>query len=132
MTRRATCVCGQLQISCEGEPVRVSVCYCTGCQKRTGSAFGAQARFAVEHVKVEGRAASYERAADSGNRITFSFCPACGSTVFWENLGIPDFTTVALGAFADPEFPEPTVTVYEVRRPRWLPALDGPGVEHMD
>jgi len=29
----------------EGEPVRVSVCHCLECQRRTGIAFSVQARF---------------------------------------------------------------------------------------
>ena len=32
--RTATCRCGQLQVTCEGEPVRVSVCHCLDCQRR--------------------------------------------------------------------------------------------------
>ena len=37
--RRQVAVAGQLTASCTGEPVRVSVCHCLDCQKRTGSAF---------------------------------------------------------------------------------------------
>ena len=44
-TRRASCTCGQLHLETTGEPVRVSVCHCLDCQRRTGSAFAAQARF---------------------------------------------------------------------------------------
>ena len=40
-TRTATCSCGQLRLACEGEPVRISICHCLECQKRTGSIFGA-------------------------------------------------------------------------------------------
>ena len=43
-TRDASCSCGQLHLTCEGEPVRISVCHCLACQQRTGSAFGVQAR----------------------------------------------------------------------------------------
>src|SRR6185295_9046576 len=33
MTRRATCSCGQLRVTCTGEPVRLSMCHCLECQK---------------------------------------------------------------------------------------------------
>src|SRR4051812_38421743 len=123
-TRRASCACGQLHVECEGEPVRISVCYCTDCQRRTGSAFGAQARFARAQItKIDGPVTTFERVADSGNRLVFRFCPSCGTTVFWENQGMPGVMAVALGAFADGAFPEPTITVYEARRPAWLPPL---------
>jgi hypothetical protein len=45
-TRTASCSCGQLTVVTAGDPIRVSVCHCLACQRRTGSVFGAQARFA--------------------------------------------------------------------------------------
>ncbi|MFN2470768.1 MAG: aldehyde-activating protein, partial [Gaiellaceae bacterium] len=35
--RHAACSCGQLRLTVEGEPVRVSICHCLACQRRTGS-----------------------------------------------------------------------------------------------
>ena len=129
--RSAACGCGQLKVTCEGEPVRVSICHCFACQKRTGSVFGVQARFAATGVTVEGRAAEHVRIGDSGGRATFRFCATCGSTVCWELDGLPGFIAVAVGAFADPEFPAPSVAVYEARRHPWgeMASLD---VEHFE
>lgn len=121
-TRTASCSCGQLRLTCVGEPVRVSVCHCLDCQKRTGSVFGAQARFPREAVTVEGASADWSRIGDSGGTARFSFCPTCGSTVFWEADRIPGFVTVAVGAFADPTFPPPGVAVYEARKHPWAVA----------
>lgn len=74
-TRQASCGCGQLRVTCEGDPVRISICHCLECQKRTGSVFGTQARFPREKVKVEGRSTPYTRVADSGSMVTSHFCP---------------------------------------------------------
>lgn len=118
--RRAACCCGQLSVTCEGEPVRISMCHCLACQQRTGSAFGVQARFGRQQVSsLSGRAAKFVRVADSGRRITFHFCPDCGSIVYWEIEGLPDLIAVAVGAFADPGFPPPKISVYGVRRHPW-------------
>jgi hypothetical protein len=119
-TRHAACSCGQLSLVAEGEPVRISMCHCLACQRRTGSAFGAQARFPAERVRIEGRHTDYTRASDDGLAHTFSFCPACGATVFWRDVDGPDLVAVPLGAFADPSFPPPTVSVYDSRRHPWL------------
>jgi hypothetical protein len=127
--RTATCRCGQLQAICEGEPVRVSVCHCLACQKRTGSAFAAQARWPDAQVTVVGEAKTWERVADSGHRATYSFCPECGSTVAYVIEGWPGLTAVPLGAFADPSFPAPTFSVYEHRKHAWTVVL-GEDVEH--
>lgn len=118
--REASCSCGQLRATTTGEPVRASVCHCFECQKRTGSAFGAQLRFANENVVTSGEAKAYARTADSGNTITFYFCPECGSTVYYQLDKVPGFTVVALGAFADLGVPTPTLSIYEERRHAWV------------
>jgi hypothetical protein len=127
--RRATCRCGQLCAQCEGEPVRISVCHCLACQQRTGSAFGAQARWPSEKVTLTGQFQTWTRIADSGNRATYRFCPLCGSTVAYEMEGWPGLTAVPLGALADPEFPPPRFSVWEHRKHRWTVVL-GEDVEH--
>ena len=122
--RRAACHCGQLRLSCSGEASRVSICHCLDCQRRTGSAFGVQARFRREDVSVEGRATAFTRAGDSGGRCTFHFCPACGSTLYWEPHGMPEFRVVAVGAFAHPAFALPSVSIYEERKHPWVALPD--------
>ncbi len=128
--RRATCGCGQLAAICEGEPVRASICHCLACQQRTGSAFGVQARFAREQVTIEGRFTQWVRTGDSGGKATFHFCPVCGSTVCWLLDGLPGFIAVAVGAFADPTFPAPKISIYEARRHSWAGLPED--VEHMN
>jgi len=128
ITRTAKCSCGQLRVICEGEPVRVSVCHCSECQKRTGSAFGAQARWPRERVRIDGPSTEYVRIADSGNTVFLHFCPACGSTVWYQLETQPDIVAVTLGAFADPKFPPPRFSVYEGCMHAWV-AIPG-DVEH--
>lgn len=131
MIRAAECRCGALRAACEGEPVRVSVCHCLACQRRSGSAFAAQARWPVEQVTLTGEAKIYERVADSGKRATYRFCPDCGSTISYEIEAMPGLVAVPVGAFADPTFPAPHVSVYESRKHAWT-AILGEDVEHFD
>lgn len=128
-TRTASCRCGQLTATCEGEAVRVSVCHCLACQQRTGSAFAAQARWPDERIVVRGAAKTWVRVADSGHRATYSFCPECGSTVAYVIEGWPGVVAVPMGAFADPEFPAPGFSVYENRKHAWIAVL-GDDVKH--
>lgn len=118
--RTARCACGQLSARVQGEPVRVSVCHCRQCQRRTGSPFGQQARFPIESVAIDGEARQFERTADSGNRISFYFCPQCGSTVYYEMEAVPGVYGIPVGCFADPDFPSPWVSVYEAHMHRWV------------
>ena len=128
--REAACSCGQLRLTAEGDPVRISVCHCLACQRRTGSAFGFQARFPADRVRISGRSTDYVRISDHGEERTFRFCPGCGATVFYTVEGVPDVIAVPVGAFADPSFPPPRVSVYESRRHAWVSLPDGIDREH--
>jgi hypothetical protein len=101
-TRDAACSCGQLRLTANGEPIRISMCHCLACQRRTGSAFGIQARFSSD----------------------------CGATVFYTLAAFPDVVAVPIGAFADPSFPSPRVAVYESRKHPWLEVTTA--MEHHD
>ncbi len=128
--RIAACSCGQLSVRTEGEPTRVSVCHCLACQRRTGSVFAAQARFPLSCVTVNGTSSTWARIGDEGSKATFHFCPTCGSTVYYAVDGYDtDSIAIPVGAFADPAFPAPTVSVYEERMHGWVCLPDG--IEHM-
>src|SRR5215218_4222030 len=118
-SRLASCSCGQLTAQVVGEPVRVSICHCLACQRRTGSVFGQQARFPRENVSVSGDATEYVRVGDEGLSARFHFCPKCGSTVYYELEGLDEFVAIPVGGFADPGFPAPFVSVYEARMHHW-------------
>jgi hypothetical protein len=112
-TRIASCSCGQLKAEVTGDPVRVSVCHCLACQRRTGSVFGAQARFAREAVVISGQGTEFVRVGDEETRTTFTFCPSCGE-------GREEAIAIPVGAFADPNFPPPVFSVYEDRMHGWV------------
>src|SRR5215469_396816 len=106
--REAACSCGQLQVTVRGDPVRVAMCHCLECQRRTGSTFGVQAFYPRAHVRLaKGVAKRYARRADSGRTVTFHFCPECGGTVFWEPEQRPELIAIAVGMFADPDLRTP-------------------------
>lgn len=127
--RLASCSCGQLTARVSGEPVRVSICHCLACQRRTGSAFGQQARFRRENVSLSGASSEYVRVGDEGPGAKFHFCPNCGSTVYYEPLGMEEYLAIPVGAFADPGFPTPLVSVYESRMHSWI--IPPPDAEHI-
>jgi hypothetical protein len=118
--RTAACSCGQLRIEVQGEPRGVGVCHCLACQRRTGSVFAALASFAAPY-EVFGEATEYLRTGDQGARFRFRFCPVCGTTLFHTEEGYEEsHVSVAVGAFADPDFPPPQVSIYDCRRHRWV------------
>jgi hypothetical protein len=119
--RRAECSCGQLSATCSGEPVRISVCHCLDCKRRTGSAFSYNVRFAEEGVSFQGQAAQFTRIGELGGRIIYSFCPNCGATVHYRIDTQPGVIAIPVGAFADPSFPPPFQSFYHgSRRCGWV------------
>lgn len=118
--RLASCSCGQLRAEVLGDPIGVSVCHCYACQRRTGSVFGAQASFPRGSVTVKGEGNEFVRVGDEGGRFTFTFCPRCGSTVFYVEEGDEEHIAIPVGAFADARFVPPTVSVFEERRHSWV------------
>jgi len=118
-SRTAACCCGQLRIEVQGEPLGVGVCHCLACQRRTGSVFAALAAFAAPY-RVVGEATEFVRRGDAGAAFRFRFCPVCGTTLFHTEEGHEGSVSVAVGAFADPTFPPPRVSVYDCRRHPWV------------
>jgi hypothetical protein len=96
------------------------MCHCLACQRRTGAVISNQARFPREQVTTAGNSTKWVRTAESGNALTYHFCPTCGSTVYWESTGFPGYVNVAIGSFADPSFPAPTIAVWEQSRHLWV------------
>jgi hypothetical protein len=127
ITRTAECSCGGLKALCSGEPIRVSVCHCLACQRRTGSAFGYQLTFDRKQVEIDGAFFIFTRSSDEGYWARFNFCPTCGSTIFYEIERRPGMITIAGGAFADPALPPPQFSIYEDRRHHWC-AIEADGL----
>lgn len=51
-----------------------------------------------------------------------------GATVFQQLDVVPGFISIPIGAFADPAFPQPCISVYEQQRHGWFDLPDG--IEH--
>jgi hypothetical protein len=75
----------------------------------------------VEDVSIQGRAAEFTRIGDEGGRCTYSFCPACGATVYYRIDTQPGLIAIPAGAFADLSFPPPSLSFYHgTRRCQWV------------
>lgn len=117
-THEAACSCGQLRVEIQGDPVRVSVCHCLACQRRTGSAFGFQARWPVESARITGESREYLRISDADEERRFHFCPHCGATVYY--VTEPEYVAIPVGVLGEPDFPAPRVSVWERRKHAWV------------
>lgn len=69
---------------------------------------------------VRGQAKVFRRDSASGYDVSFHFCGDCGSTLWWEPDRLPDRIGVAVGAFADRDFPMPQQAVWAQDQHHWL------------
>ena len=97
------------------------MCHCIACQRRTGSAFSIAAFYNRDAVTVtDGVSKTFTRSSDVGKLVTFHFCPDCGTSLYWEPERMPHLIGVAVGAFGDPDFPQPEQAVFAETRHGWL------------
>lgn len=100
------CVCGANRFRAIGEPLRVTICHCTWCQRRTGTAFGVEVVFNSDQVEIAGREITrYRHISDeSGRWLDVEFCSRCGSNLGFTLEAAPGLRTLPAGAFDDPEW----------------------------
>lgn len=128
MTRNAHCQCGALKLSVEGDHEAVVACSCLDCQRRTGSVLAVGVYYRKTQVAITGEAREHVRPADSGNQFHTFFCPTCGTSLYFYSDRDPNRIGVAVGAFADPDFPAPVRSVFDQSKHKWITfGADVPG-----
>ncbi len=111
---------GRYGPKCPADPVHVIACHCNECQRRTGSVLGVGAYYKKEQVEIAGRNKVFVRDAPEGRKVRNHFCPECGTPLFWEADRAPGIIGIAVGTFADPDFPPPGISFFEKYKHRWV------------
>ena len=99
-------MCGSVRYRTKGAPLRQSICHCTFCQRRTGSAFAEVVHFNDENVEITGGPlTTHEHRSDETHRwLRMQFCPRCGTTVTWTAERVPGARGISGGTFDDPNW----------------------------
>lgn len=81
------CLCGRVTYVVEGPILDCNYCDCRGCQRASGALKTpwvvmprAGLKVTGEVARIRGDKARYDRCEEHGER---TFCPHCGSNVFW-------------------------------------------------
>ena len=115
------CHCGAVRYRCAAPAFIVYTCHCRACQHITGSAFGTFAQVPAEALAVtRGTAAEQVREADSGNRLTTSFCGSCGSALFVANAARPRIRACFVGTLDRAGDAEVRAHIWTKRRLPWV------------
>lgn len=116
------CLCGKHRYRTKGNPMRVSVCHCKFCQRRTGSTCGIAVFFPEENVKINGNdLALYEHVSDeSGLKIGLEFCRRCGTTITAKLERFPTGRVTFGGTFDDPSWFTIERHIWTRSAPSWM------------
>lgn len=123
VTREARCFCGDLTLTLKGEPLYVSSCACTRCQRRTGAFFGVTVYARPEQVEA-GSGATQTFKPPYGS-TTFHRCARCGTSMWWAPDGEDDWVGLAGGCFAGQDLPAPQRMVYTATKHPYVCVPDG-------
>jgi hypothetical protein len=113
------CLCGALRYAAHGEPLYAGHCYCTDCQKASGSAFIPFVGFARHAVELSGETRQFRTKSWRGGEAVRNSCPVCKSLVFGGEAGKSEPLNIYAGSLDDPSLFRPKVAIFARSRPAW-------------
>ena len=112
------CLCGALRYEAQGEPLFAGHCYCTDCQKSSGSGFIPFMGFASSALRITVRPALH---IEGGKwRGCGAQClPDLQQPRLRRRAGKSDSFTIYAGSLDDPSSFHPTAAIFASSRPPW-------------
>lgn len=126
MVRSGGCRCGAVRYTLSAEPVATRLCWCRDCQYWALGNAAVNIMVPRAAVEVTGTPRHFESVADSGNRMTRSFCGDCGTQLFSASSGNLEYMVVRVGTLDDASGIRPTMAIWTGSAPPWAhidPAL---------
>ncbi len=118
------CACGNIEYCFEGDPINTAFCYCSECQKHTGSDKWFGVWVPVEKFEfTKGCPSIYTRIGDSGKEMNHKFCSNCGTTLAIE-VTVGSFYSVAASTLNENTF-SPNMAIYAASAPKWAVFPEG-------
>lgn len=119
MSHSAGCLCGQVRITIDAEPLAARMCWCRLCQYLGGGSATVNVAFPSDKVTTSGDVRWYGSTADSGTPMRRGFCPECGTPIFSLAESRPHMTFIRAGALDDPSLIAPQAVIWAGAAPDW-------------
>jgi len=118
MPHSGGCFCGAVRFEVEGDPIHTSLCHCSDCRRSAGAPVVAWVAFRDDQLQVsQGEAKTIN---SSGNSFR-SFCPDCGSGLFFRNTEfLPGIVDIQIVAMDEPDAFPPQVQIQTAERIGWF------------
>lgn len=114
------CHCGAVRFSTNGEPRHAAYCHCADCRRVSGAPVAVFVAFRWDDVAFSGEAQVYR----SSPHVIRRFCPACGTSLTYEDERLPGDVHLAIGAFDEPERFPPWEHAFDSDRIAWFDVAD--------
>jgi hypothetical protein len=120
------CLCGSVSYRMATEPFAQALCFCTDCQRQTGTAFSVVLGVPRDAFTVEGDTLASIRTTGEmhGTPTHRHFCSACGSPIYSAVEAQPDVVYVKAGTLDDASWLEPNIEVFTRSALPWAPHLE--------
>ena len=115
-----SCQCGAVTLTVEFPVLFTYACFCTSCQKRTGSAFSMGLVVPIANLQVEGELTQWSRTSDKGYTNTRHSCAECGNIIYGDDDTGMGLAKVQAGLLEDTSTVEPEVYLFARSKPPWV------------
>ena len=118
MTHTGGCHCGAVRYEVSGTPQHVALCHCTDCRRSAGAPMVAWAAFAEGELTVtQGDTTTF----NSSGLAMRSFCPKCGTGLFYRNAEyLPGIVDIQLATLDDPSVLPASAHIQTAERIDWM------------
>ncbi|GAA0274609.1 GFA family protein [Alteraurantiacibacter aestuarii] len=119
MTLEGGCLCARSRYAISGEVEWAGSCYCTDCQKESGSGHLTAVAVPAAAISFSGPTRVFQSIGGSGGNIDRIFCAECGSTLFSHPHVMGDIRIVRAGTLDDSSAVEPAMAVFCSQASAW-------------
>ena len=118
------CMCGAVSLEVSAPLLQALYCHCKRCQRRTGSAFSANALTEPGSLTVTQGSDSVRTYRPDDGGWHKSYCVECGSALFTANPENPELKGVRLGVLDGDPGIRPSAHQFVDYAPAWAPVPD--------
>lgn len=118
MNYNGHCLCGAIKYQISGSPISVALCHCKDCRRSAGAPAVAWAMFSESALVVM---SGHPKTINSSGAAMRSFCPDCGSGLFYRNAEtLPGIVDVQSSTLDDPDALPPKLQIQVAERLEWM------------
>jgi hypothetical protein len=115
-----SCLCGAIRYTVNTPITQLRACHCKHCQKSSGAGGGVNAVVpSASFALTQGTPKRFAITAQSGRTLYRHFCADCGSPIYSQRAGNPEFVVVRAGTLDNAEGMKITTNIWTASARPW-------------